>query len=88
MPDVVHPIVVTHPYSKRKSLFVNEGFTVSVVDMDAAESADLLATLYAHSRQPQFVYRHKWQVGDLVMWDNLIGRIPPVPVGTPPRNAD
>ena len=69
-PDVVHPIVITHAYSGRKSLFVNEGFTVSILGMEENEGADLLAELYAHCKRPEFVYRHRWRVGDLVMWDN------------------
>jgi len=69
-PDVTHPVVFRHPISGRDCLFVNEGFTVSIVGMPEDESRDLLAELYAHCKRPEFVYRHKWQVGDLVMWDN------------------
>ncbi len=69
-PDVVHPIVIRHPFSGRLGLFVNEGFTVSIVGMPAAESEALLAELYAHSKRPEFIYRHRWQLGDLIMWDN------------------
>ncbi|MEO7336640.1 MAG: TauD/TfdA family dioxygenase [Caldimonas sp.] len=69
-PDVVHPVVIRHPFSGRLGLFVNEGFTVNIVGMPAAESDALLAELYAHSRRPEFVYRHRWQLGDLIMWDN------------------
>jgi taurine dioxygenase len=67
---VVHPVVRIHPATKRKALFVSEGFTTHVVDMPADESADLLKQLAAHQTQPEFIYRHKWQDGDLVMWDN------------------
>lgn len=68
--DVEHPIVLTHPESGRKALFVNEGFTMAVKDMDQAASDALLARLYDHSVEPRFVYAHKWQPGDVVMWDN------------------
>jgi taurine dioxygenase len=68
--DVEHPIVLEHPESGRKALFVNEGFTVSIKGMERQESDALLARLYAHSAQPEFVYAHKWRPGDIVMWDN------------------
>ncbi len=70
-PDVEHPIVVTHPHTGRKCLFVNEGFTTQIVGMPESESRALLAELFAHVRQPEFLYSHKWAVGDLLMWDNL-----------------
>lgn len=69
-PDVVHPMVRTHPLSGRKCLFVNEGFTIGVVGMPEDESRELLQALYAHCSRPENVYRHSWQVGDVVMWDN------------------
>lgn len=62
------PLVWTHR-SGRKSLVL--GATARhVVDMDYRESAELLVRLRAWATQPQFVYRHKWSVGDLVIWDN------------------
>lgn len=70
-PDVEHPVVLTHPRTGRKCLFVNEGFTTHIVGMPEAESRALLAELFSHVRQPEFVYAHKWSVGDLLMWDNL-----------------
>jgi taurine dioxygenase len=69
-PDVVHPVIRTHPYTGRKCLYVNEGFTVGIAGMPEDESRDLLKELFAHCAQPEFVYRHKWRVGDVVMWDN------------------
>jgi taurine dioxygenase len=68
--DVWHPIVRTHPETGRKALFVNPGHTARIDGLDDAESEDLLATLFAHSLQPEHVYRHKWRVGDTVFWDN------------------
>ena len=69
-PDVAHPIVRVHPDTGRKCLFVNEGYTTRVVDMDENESAGLLAELFAHVKKPDFVYRHQWRVGDFLIWDN------------------
>lgn len=70
-PDVEHPIVVTHPVTGKKSLFVNEGFTTSIVGMPAEESASLLKILFEYSIRPEFMYEHRWQVGDLLIWDNI-----------------
>jgi taurine dioxygenase len=67
---VVHPIVRTHPETGRKALFVSEHFTTRIVDLPEDESRALLAELFAHSVQPQFIYRHRWREHDLVFWDN------------------
>ena len=69
-PDVEHPIARTHPHTGRKCLFVNEGYTSRIPGMDEAESTRLLSELIAHATDPRFVYRHQWQMGDLLMWDN------------------
>lgn len=68
--DVEHAVVLTHPETGRKALFVNEGFTVSIKGLPADESDALLQRLYAHSVEPRFVYAHKWRPHDIVMWDN------------------
>lgn len=70
VPDVEHPVVRTHPHTGRKCLFVNEGYTARIAGMDPGESDALLAELFAHVTNPAFVYRHKWQVGDFLIWDN------------------
>jgi len=70
VPEVVHPVVRTHPFTGRKCLYVNEGFTVGIVGMAKEESDELLAYLYRHVTDERFMYRHRWQVGDLLMWDN------------------
>jgi len=69
-PDISHPIVRTHPYTGRKSLYVTAGECVGIEGMPDAEAVDLIAELDAHCVRPEFLYRHKWQVGDLLMWDN------------------
>jgi taurine dioxygenase len=70
LPDVIHPVVHVHPFTDRKGLFVNEGFTVAIVGMQQQESDALLQELFAHCIRPDLVYTHSWRVGDLVMWDN------------------
>ena len=69
-PDIAHPIVRTHPYTGRKSLYVTAGECVGIEGMPEDEAVDLIAELDTHCTRPEFLYRHKWQVGDLLMWDN------------------
>lgn len=66
----IHPVVHTHQGNGRKALFVSEHFTSRILGLPEDESRDLLQQLFAHSVQPQFVYRHRWQPHDLVFWDN------------------
>jgi taurine dioxygenase len=68
-PGAVHPLVRTHPDTGRETLYLGNHST-HVVGMPEEESAALLRELLEHATQPRFVYRHRWRVGDLVMWDN------------------
>jgi alpha-ketoglutarate-dependent taurine dioxygenase len=68
-PPVTHPIVRTHPETGSKSLFVGM-YSKAVVGMPAAQGRALIKELLDFATQPQFTFRHKWQVGDLVVWDN------------------
>ncbi len=67
---VSHPIVRVHPETGRKALFVSEGFAARIDGLSEGESDELLKFLFAHSTRPEFLYRHKWQPGDLLFWDN------------------
>jgi taurine dioxygenase len=71
VPDTEAPIVRTHPVTGRKGLFVNEAHTSHIAGLPAAESEALLQKICAHVVQPEFRYRHRWQAGDLLMWDNV-----------------
>jgi len=64
----VHPVVLAHPDTGVKGLYVNPGFTLEIVDMDPAEGEALLQNLYDHIMQDRFHLRHKWREGDLAMW--------------------
>src|SRR5690349_19210361 len=65
-----HPVFRTHEDTGRKAIYVNRLMTVRVEGVPADESDALLAALFDHSEKPEFVYRHVWRVGDLVVWDN------------------
>ncbi len=69
-PDVVHPVVRTHPETGRRSLFVDPDSVTEILGVSAEESAELLSFLFAHIEDERFVYRHAWQQGDLAVWDN------------------
>jgi taurine dioxygenase len=68
--EAVHPVVRTHPVTGRKCIFVNDGQTARILDVTEEESGKLLKILCSQCIRPEFVYRHKWQVGDVLMWDN------------------
>ena len=70
VPGARHPIVRTHPDTGRQSLYLGRRLNASIVGLDKADSEALLDALWAHTLQDRFVYRHDWQVGDLVIWDN------------------
>jgi len=72
VPPVEHPLVRTHPLTGRKCLYLNEGHTFGIAGMTPAESAPLLQELFAWCVRPEFVYRHCWQPGDFVIWDNVV----------------
>jgi alpha-ketoglutarate-dependent taurine dioxygenase len=67
---VEHPVVRVHPETGRRSLFVNPGFTSHIVGVSDAESRHLLDLFYAHVTRPEHIVRHRWQPGDVAMWDN------------------
>jgi len=69
-PPVAHPVVRVHPDTGRKALYVSEAVTSHFLDMTREESAGLLEFLFRHSVSPEFVYRHRWQADDVVIWDN------------------
>jgi alpha-ketoglutarate-dependent taurine dioxygenase len=68
--NVLHPLIRTHPESGRKALYINPIRIEEIVGMGTGEALALLDELLAHAMQPRFEYRHKWQPGDTVIWDN------------------
>ena len=69
-PDVIHPLVRTHPESGCKALYLNFNRLDHLLDMPRAESDAILDELAAWVAQDRFIYRHRWSVGDAVVWDN------------------
>ena len=68
--DAVHPVVITHPESGRKALYVNPGFTLRFDGWTDEESRSLLDYLYRHAAKPEFCCRFAWQPGSIAFWDN------------------
>ena len=69
-PGAVHPIARTHPVTKRKALFLGRRRNANVVGLERADSEALLDLLWRHAGQPENCWTQRWQVGDLIMWDN------------------
>ena len=69
-PECEHPVVITHPVSKRRALFVNKIRTHRFADMTEQESKPLLEFLCEHAVRPEFTCRFRWQKGSVAFWDN------------------
>ncbi|MEQ8194695.1 MAG: TauD/TfdA family dioxygenase [Rhodospirillales bacterium] len=70
MEKVVHPAIRTHPYTGKKAIYVSHGESFAVEGMPDDEAQALIAELADTVIRPEFQYRHKWRVGDVLMWDN------------------
>jgi taurine dioxygenase len=69
-PPILHPLVHTHPVTGKKALYLDSTTTVGVDGMDEASGAALLEEIYEFATRPEFTYRHHWQIGDALLWDN------------------
>jgi taurine dioxygenase len=69
-PPVIHPIVGVHPRTRRKFLYADPGYTTRIIGLDPAESDRVLETLFAMQTRDEFIFRHKWRAGDVLIWDN------------------
>lgn len=65
-----HPVVRTHPETRRRCLFVNSGFTTRFTEMSEDESRPILAFLFEHSTKPEFTRRFRWRKNSIAFWDN------------------
>lgn len=66
----LQPVVLKHPVTGRKALYVNRGMSRCIDGMSIDASNDLLNRLFDHQEQAHMVYRHCWTMGDVIMWDN------------------
>ncbi|MBK3748372.1 TauD/TfdA dioxygenase family protein [Stutzerimonas balearica] len=66
----LHPLVITHPVTGRKALYLSPTYTTHIDGLAVPESDAILAYLHAHCQQVHFGFRHRWTVGDMVLWDN------------------
>ena len=69
IPPVRHPLIRVHPETGRKAIYAGS-HTKEIEGMDLEDSRELIDSLIEHGTSPQFTYRHKWKVGDMVLWDN------------------
>ena len=65
-----HPLARTHPATGRKALYVNRLMTHHIEDLPRDESERLLGIMFSTIERPEFIYEHRWRVGDLLLWDN------------------
>jgi len=69
-PDVFHPLIRVHPANGRRALWASTGTVKGIVGMDGGDALRLIDDLVEFITQDQFVYRHQWRAGDLLVWDN------------------
>ncbi|RED53234.1 TauD/TfdA dioxygenase family protein [Aestuariispira insulae] len=70
VPEQKHPLVRTHPVTGKKGLFLNAEMMVGIEGVKDIEAQELIKMLCLHATKPEFQYRHQWQKGDIVIWDN------------------
>ena len=69
-PDVTQPLIRTHPYLGRKAIYASPNHYVRIEGMPQEEGDALFQRLHDWIGRPEFVYSHRWRIGDVVMWDN------------------
>ena len=70
-PPVAHPVFLLHPITGTHVLYANPGYAMRINELPEDESERVLAFLFAHQLQSKYQYQHRWQVGDVLMWDNM-----------------
>lgn len=69
-PAPTHPLVITHPATRRRILYMSSGFTTSIDGLPGGESQAALQELFAFIERPEHVQPHSWELGDIIVWDN------------------
>jgi taurine dioxygenase len=70
-PPVSHPVFLTHPLTGHKVLYANPGYTMRINELSERESDEMLEFLFAHQLQQKYRYLHRWQTGDVLVWDDI-----------------
>jgi taurine dioxygenase len=70
-PPVSQPIFRRHPITGRYVLYANVGYAMSIDGMDPQESGEILDFLFRHQERADYLHAHHWEVGDVLMWDNI-----------------
>ena len=69
-PRATHPVIRTHPVTKKKTIYVNRGFTRRINELSRSESRSMLDFLFEHTQHPAFQCRFQWQANSIALWDN------------------
>lgn len=69
-PPVAHPAIIGHRFTGKRIVYLNPGFTSSIVGLEPEESQRLLAAVFREIEEPRHRFTHRWSAGDLVLWDN------------------
>ncbi|NEO53124.1 MAG: TauD/TfdA family dioxygenase [Okeania sp. SIO3B5] len=69
-PAVQHPAVITHPVTQKKSLYMSSGFTTGIIGLDYETNQKILQELFSFMERDEFIHKHKWNDGDLILWEN------------------
>lgn len=72
LPPVLHPVIRTHSETGRQCIYVVAGECEGIDDIPDEEASEILEMLAVHCVQPEFHHRHKWQLGDVLIWDNCL----------------
>lgn len=69
-PAPTHPLVITHPATKRRSLYMSSGFTTSIDGLTYEDGQAAMKQLFAFIERPDHIQPHSWELGDIIIWDN------------------
>ncbi len=69
-PPVLHPAILVHPVTGRRSLYISEGFTVGIEGYRHEEGKAALRAIFEFTKRPEHVHTHPWREGDILFWDN------------------
>jgi taurine dioxygenase len=69
--DYVRPLIGTHPVTGKPFIAASRAVTKEVIGMERSEFRPLLKEIWAHMEKPEYIYRHRWQLNELVLWDNI-----------------